>query len=229
MQISRDNLASYPEDEALVGVLYCNEELDPGISFAIHEKPNTDEDCPFTVRTLTRSDVAHMMHKEWVAFGIRYIESGGKVLGIGHYAEPESLYHNLELFSHLFPWLYPYSLGGFKNAYIKKHLDQITHVQANLKYCDHHFQMDHFYPFIVFSHEQMCASYTGGYLLTKHSKFLEVADKLLGFNLVVLDWLAACAKDGSYVTPEDNDKKCCFKLISIIDHVGGHVSGSNMQ
>ncbi|KAI1784662.1 hypothetical protein LXA43DRAFT_865192, partial [Ganoderma leucocontextum] len=57
--------------------------------------------------------------------------------------------------------------------------------------------------------------------------FQEVADKLLSIDIDVLEQLAVHSKDGSYVSASDDAEQSCFELMSIIDHIAGHVAGSN--
>ncbi|KAI1783187.1 hypothetical protein LXA43DRAFT_904074, partial [Ganoderma leucocontextum] len=139
------------------------------------------------------------------------------------------MYHNPELYPSLFPWLYPYGLGGFENSNIKKRLDRLTHVRCNLLYGDRRFQTDRTFPFVVFSHEQMRATYTEGYLLTKRQNFARVADKLLNIDVDALDRLISRTKLGGYANAEDDAERSCFELMSIIDHVAGHVTGTNTK
>jgi hypothetical protein len=52
---------------------------------------------------------------------------GGKMLAVGHSAQPESIYNNPELYPQIFPWLFPYGLGGIESTSLsdaehKKHL-----------------------------------------------------------------------------------------------------------
>ncbi|KAI0726699.1 hypothetical protein C8Q72DRAFT_748676, partial [Fomitopsis betulina] len=74
-----------------------------------------DGACPFVVHGLTGASLEHMgkvRPYEITARAIEHFKSGGKVLGIGQSAEPESLYHNPQMF----PWLFPYGPGGLNNA-----------------------------------------------------------------------------------------------------------------
>ncbi|KAJ7814254.1 hypothetical protein B0H14DRAFT_3090128 [Mycena olivaceomarginata] len=41
-----------------------------------------------------------------------HLPNGGQKLGVGHAAEPESTYNNVQLYPQMFPWLVPYGLGG---------------------------------------------------------------------------------------------------------------------
>jgi hypothetical protein len=42
----------------------------------------------------------------------KHLDDGGKVLAIGHSKEPQSIWRNPKLYPQMFPWLFPYGLGG---------------------------------------------------------------------------------------------------------------------
>ncbi|KAI0713343.1 hypothetical protein C8Q76DRAFT_602944, partial [Earliella scabrosa] len=97
-----------------------------------------------------------------------------------------TMYHNPKLYPGMYLWLYPYGLGGFENMHIHHRLDCVPHIHAQLAYGDRCFQTDRPFSYAVFSHEQMCGSYSGGYLLTKKCNFPAVVDKLHNVSLVAL-------------------------------------------
>ncbi|EIW65138.1 uncharacterized protein TRAVEDRAFT_111508, partial [Trametes versicolor FP-101664 SS1] len=125
LEISYDNINSYPEDEPPVIVNYSKSmesNADPEASAvnASEEDEGADDGaCPFVVHGLTGASLEHMgkvRPYEITARAIEHFKSGGKVLGIGQSAEPESLYHNPQLYPQMFPWLFPYGLGGLNNS-----------------------------------------------------------------------------------------------------------------
>ncbi|KAH9858962.1 hypothetical protein C2E23DRAFT_717420, partial [Lenzites betulinus] len=93
-------------------------------------------------------------------------------------------------------------------------------------YGDRRFQTDRSYSYVAYSHSQVRASTTGGYLLTKKSNFVNVADKLLSIDREALDNLIKRADGGSFVAPETEAEKKCFELMNLIDHASGQVGGS---
>lgn len=112
LEISYDNINSYPEDEPPVIVNYSKSmesNVDPEASAvnASEEDEGADDGaCPFVVHGLTGASLEHMgkvRPYEITARAIEHFKSGGKVLGIGQSAEPESLYHNPQLYPQMFP------------------------------------------------------------------------------------------------------------------------------
>ncbi|RDX44585.1 hypothetical protein OH76DRAFT_1324191, partial [Lentinus brumalis] len=116
------------------------------------------------------------------AYALRYFEHGGKAMAYGHEEKPESIYHNPRLYPGMFPWLYPYGLGGFDNTRMRVKLDHISHVRANLLYVDRRFQEDRCFPFIVYNQRQIKNCGHGGYLLTQKGYFDDVARKIVDID-----------------------------------------------
>ncbi|KAI0735632.1 hypothetical protein C8Q76DRAFT_601577, partial [Earliella scabrosa] len=141
LNISYENLAGYPEDEPPVIVNFTqttdsNKDPESTAVNNLEEDEGTDEgDCPFVVHGLTGQTLeklGRLRPYEIRARAVEYFKSGGKALAIGQNKEPESLYNNPQLYPQitiddmiyhsnqknqfLFPWLFPYGLGGLRNV-----------------------------------------------------------------------------------------------------------------
>lgn len=46
------------------------------------------------------------------ARALQHLNSYGKFLSVGHAEHPESIWNNPDLYPQMFPWLFPYGLGG---------------------------------------------------------------------------------------------------------------------
>jgi hypothetical protein len=141
---------------------------------------------------------------------------------MSHAAEPESIYNNPNLYPQIFPWLFPYGLGGIGNGA----LSEKAHKEFLLMYYDKRFQRDIAFPFVAFSHEQIKASTTGAFLLTERAKFKAVAERLLNVNQEVLADIGKRMSEGETVKALTADEKMCFQIIKDLDHVSGKVKGS---
>ncbi|EIW54153.1 uncharacterized protein TRAVEDRAFT_132232, partial [Trametes versicolor FP-101664 SS1] len=128
IDISLDNLAQYPQDEPPVQIvhrdLHPSESGDtPAEALPSHPPPlgstapHVDDDgpCPFAVHGLTGTQYVSLTYDEKVALAVKHFTSGESVLAYGHFSEPSSIYNDAKLFPRLFPWLYPYGVGGFGN------------------------------------------------------------------------------------------------------------------
>jgi len=78
----------------------------------------------------------------------------------------------------MFPWLFPYGLGGLIQAVYKKKLSDAEHKKLLLMYHDKHFQTDDYFPIIAFNHEQLKAGTTGSFLLARCHNFNSIASQL---------------------------------------------------
>ena len=67
--------------------------------------------CPFTVHTLTNEEYDTMNSETLKAMAAKHLDGGGKVLAIGHFKEPQSIWKNPKLYPKMFSWLFPYGLG----------------------------------------------------------------------------------------------------------------------
>ncbi|KAI0351829.1 hypothetical protein OH77DRAFT_1410232, partial [Trametes cingulata] len=105
----------------------------------------------------------------------------------------------------------------------------MAHIRFCLLYGDRRFQTDEYFPFIAFNHEQIRASTRGGYLLTTRRNFDTVADNLLSLDSKALDRLIERGHAGLALSPENEEENACMALLSVIDHIGGHVPGSVTQ
>jgi hypothetical protein len=50
---------------------------------------------------------------------LEHLKNKGQTLGFGHSSSPQSMFNNIQLFPQMFPWLFPYGLGGLAMASIR--------------------------------------------------------------------------------------------------------------
>jgi hypothetical protein len=141
------------------------------------------------------------------AIALKYLNSEGKFLVVGHSDKSESAWDNPQLYPKMFPWLFPYGLGGIGST----NLSDKEHKRHLLMYHDKRFQTDINFPFIAFSHEQIKASTTQSFLLAEKSKFWTIANRLLSLDQHVLNSLIEKVSSGEYTAAETEEKKKVFK------------------
>jgi Helitron helicase-like domain at N-terminus len=234
LEISYENLMQYPEEGSPVVVTYKSafeNKLPEATSLHDNEEEDgvEDGDCPFVVHGLTGEQLGSMKDmKTLVARALKHLnEDGGKVLAIGHETEPQSIFHNPKLYPQMFPWLFPYGLGGIGSTSKQMtRMGEAMHKRRLLMYHDKRFQKDSFFPHIAFNHEQIKGSSTGGYLLADKQSFPDIANRLLNIDTVVMANLSKRMMDGERVKPQTDAEKACFQLIHDLDHIAGKVDGS---
>ena len=86
----------------------------------------------------------------------------------------------------IFPWLFPYGLGGIGHKNHKGKISDIFRKQHMLMYYDKQFQLDETFSLIAFNHEQIKAATTSGFLLTKRSTFHTISERLFHTNPLIL-------------------------------------------
>ena len=53
--------------------------------------------CPFTVHTLTSEEYDTMNSETLKAMAAKHLDDGGKVLAIGHFKEPQSIWKKIKI------------------------------------------------------------------------------------------------------------------------------------
>jgi hypothetical protein len=135
--------------------------------FDMHSDEGTDSgDCPFIVHTLTREQYDAKLPNALKAVTMKHWNRRGKVLHIGRSSKLQSIYDNPGLYPQMFPLLFPYGVGGV--GYSK--LSENKYKEFLLMYHDKRFQKDMGFLFVAFSHAQIKAATTGGFLLAKSNK-----------------------------------------------------------
>lgn len=227
IQISHENAMQYSEDMPPVSIEYresITNKVPEGTSvFDQEEEDGTLEgDCAFTVHGLTGENFSTMTPSALKAAALRHLNSGGKMLAVGHSDKFESMWNNPQLYPQMFPWLFPYGLGGIGAGSIS-HKEHKRHL---LMYHDKRFQVDVNFPFVAFSHEQVRTSTTQSYLLVEQSRFAEISRRLMSTDQAILGDLINRMDSGEQVSPTTDAEKVCFQLIHDLDAISGKMYGS---
>ena len=227
--ISSNNLNEYPEDMPPVSIEYKamthNKNPESTSMHDMDDEDGTEEgDCAFTVHGLTGQELTIMTTNAVKVKALHHLNSQGKFLAIGHSEQPESIWHNPQLYPQMFPWLFPYGLGGVGT--IKGISDKI-HKKWLLMYHDKRFQVDHDFPFIAFSHEQIKTTSTQCFVLAEKNIFDDIKHRILNINKNVLTNIMERMTKEEFVKPQNKEEEECFQLMKDVDHVAGPVKGSN--
>ena len=156
------------------------------------------------------------------AMALRHLNSGGKMLAVGHSEKFESMWNNPQLYPQMFPWLFPYGLGGIGTA----NISDKEHKRHLLMYNDKRFQTDVNFPFVAFSHEQMKANTTQSFLLTDQSRFKDISQRMMNINWTTLNELTQRMEAGEHISPKTEAEKNCFQIIHDLDAISGKMHGS---
>ncbi len=226
--ISLENLEGYPEDMPPVSIQYkymeSNKPPEATSTFDNEVEDGNEEGiCPFIVHGLFGQDLETQTTEELKVIALQYYENNGKFLSIGQSNKPQSIYNNPTLYPAMFPWLFPYGLGGISGSTVK--ISFSAHKKQLLMYYDKCFQKDPMFPFVCFSHEQIKESTTGSFLLADKEKFFDITNRILDIDQNVLSDLSKRMSKGVMVRPKTQQEKDCFQVIRDLDHVGGKVQG----
>ena len=231
VQISQDNLKCYPEEGPPVTIDYrssiINKHKEATSVFDMEEEDGVEGgDCPFVVHGITGEDYSTLSKDAVRALALQHLIKDQKIMFVGHQSKPESMFRNPQLFPSMMPWLFPYGLGGICNSKIIGPMSSINHKKNLLMYHDKRFQTDPGFPLIAFNQEQIQDSSTASFVTAEKPYFAEVARRLMSLDMSVLESITERMMKGDRVKPETEAEKACFKVLSDIDTVGGHVKGS---
>lgn len=180
VEISEENLASYIDSAAPVTLIY-NDRKKNKVFEGTSVFDNEESDgtlvgpCPVVVHRLVSEHLDTLSIKAQKTMATKHFKADRAVLALGHAKEPESIYNNASLYPSMFPWLFPYGLGGVGCA---DTMSATAHKKWLLMYHDKRFQVDIAFPFVAFSHEQIRASTSGGFLLADKNKFFDITERI---------------------------------------------------
>jgi hypothetical protein len=227
IDIAYEELERYPEDVPPISIEYKYSETNKrpeGTSlFDDGDEEGVDEGmCPFVVHGFTGDQMTTKSIETLKGIALKHWNNNGGALAVSHGAHTLSMYDNPSLYPQAFPWLFPYGTGGIGSTA----LSEKAHIRFLLMYHDKRFQRDVAFPFVAFSHQQVKAASSAGFLLAESSKFNDIAGRLLSVNQETLASISNRMADGETVKPTTEDERSCFQLIRDLDHINGKVSGS---
>jgi hypothetical protein len=231
VQISQENLKRYPEEGPPVTIDYrssiVNKHKEATSVFDMEDEDGVQEgECSFVVHGITGENYSTLSKDATRALALQHLIKDQNILFVGHGTKPESMFNNCQLFPSMMPWLFPYGLGGIGNSNIVGPLSSIAQKKHLLMCHDKRFQTDPGFPLIAFNQEQIQQSSSAGFVTAEKPYFAEVAKRLLTLDRSVLEDITNRMMKGERVKPETGAEIACFRILSDIDTVGGHVKGS---
>ncbi|KNZ82017.1 hypothetical protein J132_08905 [Termitomyces sp. J132] len=176
-------------------------------------------ECLFIVHGLTGEELSAKTKDELKSIVLKHWESNGKALAVGHSSCPVNWMKDLSVYPQMFLWLFPYGLGG--SGCGNSEISVKAHKSRLLMYHDKQFQRDVEFPFAAFSHDQVQAATTGGFLAIEHNNFSQIAECIVSLNPNVLKNVAEWIAKGELVKLSTNEEHACFKAINDLDAVSG--------
>ncbi|KAF7972078.1 hypothetical protein HWV62_19157 [Athelia sp. TMB] len=234
LNISYTNLEAYPENGCpFVYDFHKRNDVRDVDALAAdddgEEEGTTEGECSFVVHGLTETDLAPETGQTWKqlkAAAVQHLAEGGHVMAVGHDNEPVNTFKNPSLYPQMFPWLFPYGKGGLNQPQHKGIMANAVRKKWMLLYFDKRFQLDRFFPLIALNQEQIKQSGKGSRVVSNKKNFPDVADRLLGLDLDVLDEMIKKMADGGRIDDPSEAETQCFRVLHDLDLVGRHVQGS---
>ncbi|KAF9495978.1 hypothetical protein BDN71DRAFT_1357999, partial [Pleurotus eryngii] len=122
VSVDSENLSQYSDDDAPVTIQYketTSAKLSgtPAVNDMDEEDGTEEGPCPFVIHGLTGAQMEEMSSSTLKTLALQYFNQSGKVLAIGQSSKYESIWNNPQLYPAMFPWLFPYGLGGIGSVY----------------------------------------------------------------------------------------------------------------
>ncbi|KZT10427.1 uncharacterized protein LAESUDRAFT_644583, partial [Laetiporus sulphureus 93-53] len=196
LNISYENLNAYSENVPPVIIDYHDGYMNKAPEATAVNNVNLDKgivkgSCPFTVHRLTGDAYVNLLADDYQSIRAKAIHQfkKSKILGVGQEQNPQSLYHNSQLYPQMFPWLFLYGLRGLNNDCGSKWVSESKRKQQLLMYHDKCFQLEPYFPLITYNYEQIKNATITGFLLIKKQNFHEIANKIVNLPLSTLESL----------------------------------------
>ncbi|KAJ3935822.1 MAG: hypothetical protein NXY57DRAFT_1046468 [Lentinula lateritia] len=207
-----NNLDNYAEDAPIVAVEYFQK----GSNRNAEDDGNSNGDCVFTVHGIVGDSIKNLTRDQMIGIAALHLDNEGKFLRTSHAENPESLWQNPQLYPKMFPWLFPFGLGGIGSSNLTlKSFSESSHIKFLLLYHDKRFQLDHSFPFVAFSHQQIKASTSQSFLLAESRKFTDII--LQKYIKPSTDAEIHTKTQGSI----SSKKTMQSEIWSLINHIGG--------
>lgn len=211
LEIAYDELDRYPEQCPPISVEFqhsLTNRVEEGTSVFDDAVDHgvEDRECPFVVHGFMGGQYDTKSLNALKGIALKHWDNHGGALTVSHGSTPLLVDNNLNLYPQIFPWLFPYGLGGIGMTSVSDK----AHKWHLLMYHDKCFQHDICFPFVAFSHQQVKECTTGGLLLAETHNFDKIAERLLSMNQEVLENLAKWMAADELVKPATDEEWTCF-------------------
>ncbi|KAF9051700.1 hypothetical protein BJ165DRAFT_1341134, partial [Panaeolus papilionaceus] len=235
LEIDYETLNTYPLFGVPVEVVYKKTSVEEGnvlqsmkSQFDTNDERGTDKGpCPFTVHGLTADDHTRMSTLQRKTAGLKHLKQGRSLLAVGHSEDPESIFGDVDLlYPRMFPWVFPYGLGGHGQARHKGVINKEKHLRWWLKYYDKRFQMESNLLIVMLNHLLIRQSSAKSFIMVKRRDFEQIAKNIQEVDPVVLQEISERLKSGGRYGPQSPEEQKCFRVLDQIEYVGSNVDGS---
>ena len=130
------------------------------------------------------------------------------------------------MYPKVFPWLFPYGLGGIRNKYSYSAIGDVARKRSLLIYHGKYVQKDPIFSLVGLSHEQIKSCATGSIVTCKKGNFEPITNHILSADVDLMDaMIQKLSKGGQFDLSSESEKKC-FYIINDLDHIDQFVQAS---
>ena len=193
----------------------------PGVTTA------QDSEIPFPSIVIT--DVENIVSSsQMAAAAIRHLrKKGGSFLQIPHDLQPVNEFFNPELFPMMYPTLYPYGIGGFKDSNRRVPVSMQRQVKHLFSLNDQRFQEHHSFLFAAFNILQRREMLLRVRLKAKKRDFPSLASRFVQVSAKAIHAVANRVSNGDNHTANSVEEKQVLELMKQVNAVSSFVPGSS--
>ncbi|KAJ3977500.1 hypothetical protein EV361DRAFT_968112 [Lentinula raphanica] len=221
--VNHFDYTDYPENVPPVAVEFFKKGTNRNAE-GVNDGVDGDQ-CVFTVHGVVGDSLKNMTTQQLKGIAAQHLDNEGKLLRVAHSSSPESLWNNTHLYPKMFPWLFPYGLGGL-GAYNASRFSEKSHLKFLLNYHDKRFQLDESFPFVAFNQQQIKAGTSQAFLMADSNKFDAISDRFLSVDKKTLKDLSSRMAAGEHVKPANEEEQLCFNLLGDLSYASSKTQGS---
>lgn len=195
------------------------------VSAATTEFLNGDPTIPFEKVVICDVDT-HATPNEHPLAAIQHIKNkGGSFIQIPHDSKPMNEFNDPTLFPKMYPILFPYGLGSFKDCRHARFVGFKAHVTHLVSLSDKCFQEHHSFLFTAFNMIQRRTVLLHTNLKVKQSNFDSIIAHFQNVTAESIHHLSQQLTQNPCVFPSNDDSRQVHALMQEVNVISSHVQG----
>lgn len=233
IDINRENLHALPEEDILpyhIDYIAPDDAQEMLIS-RYDNVPESTQPSPEQMHfeSVVITDVnTHTPPTQPRAAAVHHAKMKGKLfVQVGHGSKPMNEFFNVNLFPMLYPTLFLYGCGGFKDSECCKPISLKEHMKHLFSLRDKRFQTHYSFLFTVFNILQWRVLLLHSSLKVKKSSFLRFAQDFSSVSSEVVGEILTQVESGEHVAARTDEERRVVQLMKEVNLITAKVPGSS--
>lgn len=160
------------------------------------------------------------------AAALRHAKRGGSFIQVPHDTEPLNEFFNPTMFPMIYPSLFPYGIGGFKDVRRVVPIGLENHVKHMLTLSDRRFQEHYSFMFVIFNVIQRRKLLLHTSLRVKRKNFESWARRFVDVSVEAVQALADSSTTGRQPTASTDEERKVLELMKEVKLISANIPGS---